>query len=371
MPKSKDNKELIFSCPVLRGKVLGVNVYRGYAPLCTLAEISDADIYDQKKNPSGTQRDLSPKHAKDAYEYIKTQSLAFWPELFLCARNRDVLSYSPNSMENPDIGILIFDLKKIEELKSIAISRVDGNHRLHYANGKAKGFSKIEKIVSFCIAYDLKPNEEIQLFKDINKNQKPMNTSHLDKIEVKLTAEEELKRRQPELFIAQKLASDNNSPLNGLVYEGGKKPVGVIVPLRGLKTGIQYLLSQSIQLPRLSDADAQYKVILNYFKAIKKWQESAWNNPKQHIILRGAGLWGICFLGSQVIDRTLSNSKFDTKTMLEILNSGKRWDFGNKGSFMGLSGRSGALEMSKKISRHLTDPNNISTSDLFKEIMKS
>ena len=64
-------------CPAVRAKVLGVNVYRGFASLCDLADISRADIYDQQNNPTGTQRDLSPSHARDAYEYVKNKDLGF------------------------------------------------------------------------------------------------------------------------------------------------------------------------------------------------------------------------------------------------------------------------------------------------------
>jgi DGQHR domain-containing protein len=358
-------------CPVIRGNVLGVNVYRGYASLNTLAEISRADIYDLHKNPLGTQRDLSPKHAKEAYEYVKNSDLGFWPEVFLCARAKNILTFKPLSEEIPDIGILEIDVSKINSNKDISISRVDGNHRLHFAEGKEKGYSKIEKLVSFCIAFNLTREEEIQLFKDINKNQKPMNTSHLDGIDVRLTPEEELKRRTPELYIAQRLSKDVNSPLHGRIYAGGKKPVGVDIPLRGLKTGIQYMLSRSTQLPRLADAEAQYRVIKNYFSAIKQWQPKAWSVPKDYIILRGAGLWGICFLGAQVIDRAFMNNKFDTKDLLKILKSGKEWNWMNKGSFVGLSGRGGALEISNKVARHLKDANQISTDQLFDQIMSA
>lgn len=62
---------------VIRGKVLGVNVYRGFAELGVLTDISQADIYDMKDNPLGTQRDLSPKHAKEAYEYVKNSEIGF------------------------------------------------------------------------------------------------------------------------------------------------------------------------------------------------------------------------------------------------------------------------------------------------------
>ncbi len=355
--------------PVIRAKILGVNVYRGYAPLHLLADMSKADIYDQVKNPQGTQRDLSPKHAKDAYEYVKNNDLGFWPEIFLSSRQNDILQFTPINEDYNNLGILEIDINTRNNSSTIKISRVDGNHRLHYADGKEPKFSKIEKPVSFCLAYNITREEEIKLFKDINKNQKAMNTSHLDGIDVRLSPEEELKRRQPDLYIAQKLGSEFSSPLNGRIYDGGKKPVGVDVPLRSLRTGIQYMLSRSTQLPRLNDAEAQFKVIRNYFSAVKLWQPEAWKLPKEHILLRGAGLWAICFLGAQVIDRALLSDKFKTEDLLRILNSGKSWDWSNKGSFKGYSGRGGALEISIRVGRHLKDSDQLSTDELFKEIM--
>ena len=244
------SKKTTLKCAVVRAKVLGVRVYRGFANLADLADVPKADIYDQQKNPRGTQRDLNAAHARQAYEYVKNGDLGFWPEVFLCARKRDVITFYP-SQESPDLGVLEIDLKAIERSGTISISRVDGNHRLHYGDGKQSGYSRIEKLVSFCLAYGLSREEEIQLFKDINDNQRRMNTSHLDRIEVRLTPEEELKSRNPELYIAQQLGRDSKSPFHGRVYEGGKKLVGVDIPLRGLKTGIEYMLSRSTQLPHL------------------------------------------------------------------------------------------------------------------------
>jgi DGQHR domain-containing protein len=361
--------EAILKSPAVRARVLGVNVYRGFANLADLADISKADIYDQVQNPEGTQRDLSPAHARKAYEYAKNRELGFWPEVFLCARNKKVATFYPVSPDLPDLGILEIDTRLAKRRKSIAISRVDGNHRLHYADGKQTGYSRIEKLVSFCLAYDLNREELIQLFKDINDNQKRMNTSHLDRIEVRLTPNEELKHRKPDLYIAQRLSRDTTSPLHGRVFEGGKKPVGVDVPLRGLKTGIEYMLSRSTQLPHLDDAEAQYRVIRNYFSAVKKWQPKAWRSPKDYIILRGSGLWAICFTGAQVIDRALLQSEFTTGHMLAILRSGKDWDWGKNGDFKGLGGRAGALEISKRVTRKLQDKSRMSTQQLFEKIM--
>lgn len=355
--------------PAIRSKMLGVNVYRGFADLGILSDISRADIYDQKNNPLGTQRDLSIPHARDAYNYVKSKDFGFWPEVFLSARNKKILTFTPISDDYPDLGVLEIDIPKIEKANKIIISRVDGNHRLHFACGHHSGYSRINKDVSFCLAYDLTIEEEIQLFKDINKNQKPMNTSHLDKIEVRLTPEEELKKLNPDLFISQKLGHDSKSPFYERIYEGGKRPAGVDIPLRGMRTGIQYMLSRSTQIPRLSDIDAQYIVIRNYFNAVKKWEPKAWSMPKDYIMLRGSGLWAICFLGSQVIDRSLLQDKYKTDQMLEILKSGKQWNWSKKGDFVGLGGRAGALEISNRISRFIQDDNHLSTNQLFKKIM--
>jgi DGQHR domain-containing protein len=355
--------------PAVRGRVLGVNVYRGFAKLCDLADLSIADIYEQNDNPRGTQRDLSVPHARDAHAYVKTHDLGFWPEVFLCARLKSAITFTPMSDEQPDIGFLEFDLVRIRDAKSIAISRVDGNHRLHFVDGKTEGYGRIEKTASFCIAYDLSRDDEIQLFKDINKNQKSMNTSHLDEIEVRLTPEEELKRRSPQLYIAQRLADDPNSPLHGRIYQGGKKKAGVDIPLRGVKTGIEYMLSRSTQLPHLDDAEAQYRVIRNYLGAFKKWQPKGWTEPKEYIVLRGAGFWAVCFIGAHVIDRALLQDKFSSSDMLEVLRSGKHWDWSKNGDFKGMSGRGGALEISKMVTRKLQDKSRMSTKELFKKIM--
>ena len=358
-------------CAAIKGKVLGVKVFRGYLKLSEISSISKADIYDAKKNPQGTQRDLSPKHAKEAYEYVKNSDFGFWPEVFLCARDNSILNFKPLSEDYPEIGVLEINVSKIEDSKKILLSRVDGNHRLHYGNSSEKGFVKIEKDVSFCIAFDLTREEEIKLFKDINKNQKPMNTSHLDGIDVRLSPEDELKRRQPELFIGKELNTDKTSPFYQRIYDGGKKPAGVDIPLRAIKTGLQYMYSRSTQLHRLNDTDAQYIIIKNYFNAIKKWIPDAWSKPKDFIALRGVGLWALCYLGSQVIDRGLLNGKFDEDTFLDILNSGKEWDWSNKGDFKGFSGAQGAQEISNKIARHLKNTNQISTEELLREIKKA
>lgn len=354
--------------PVIKGTVLGVNVYRGFARLCDLARISKADIYDQVNNPTGTQRDLNPKHAREAYEYVRTHDLAFWPEVFLCAREPNVIDFSPNE-GTPSIGILRVNLGRIIDDEGIAISRVDGNHRLHFADGSEEEFPPIEKEVSFCLAYDLSLEEEIILFRDINDNQRRMNTSHLDNIEARLTPSEQFKLREPEIYIARKLGQEEDSPLYERIYEGGKKSQGQDIPLRTLSLGINYMLIRPTKLRALRDADAQYKVIKNYFEAVKRWQPLAWQEPRKYLVLRGAGLWAICLIGADVIDKVLGKGTFKEDAMYEVLTSGKNWDWSNKGDFQGYSGAGGAQKISDFVTSEFQDDSGISVKQLFKQIM--
>lgn len=362
------NPEFSLKIPVIRGTVLGATVYRGHAKLSELARISKADIYDQINNPLGTQRDLNLKHAKDAYEYVKNRDFAFYPEVFLCIRNKKVSNFISYKGSN-DFGTLTIDLTIAINPKSIAISRVDGNHRLHLVDGSIIEFPPIDKIVSFCIAYNLNREQEIILFKDINDNQKRMSTSHLDNIEIRLTPEDQLKRESPDLYIAQKLGREPKSSLYGKVHEGGKKHPNMIIPLRALRTGISYMLSRSSQLPLLNSADAQFALVKNYFSAIKKWQKDAWENPNDYIVMRGSGLWAICFIGSNVIDKVLIEEKYKSDDMLKILKSGKNWDWSNTGDFKGYGGRGGALEISKKVTNQFFGGSKLSSQDFIKKMM--
>lgn len=357
--------------PVVRARIFGVNLYRGYASLSFLADISKPDIYNQQSNPQGTQRDLNEAHAKDAYKYAKDRIMGFWPEIFLCARDNSVLTYFPISDEFTDCGYIEIDIDKIKtNTEEILISRIDGNHRLHFSNGEIKGYPRLDQEVSFCMSFNLSIEEEIMLFKDINKNQKPMNTSHLDTIEVRLSNEDELVKKSPSLYIANKLSEEENSPLKNLVSKSTKKVTSNFIPLRSLHVGIEYLLSKSIQLPRLDNIQAQYKLIENYLNAVKQWQPKPFEEHKKYLMLRGVGLWSICLIGSYIIDTSINNKEFSVEYMLNLLNSGKIWDWSNNGDFKGYSGKGGANEISNKITREIKSRNGQSIDEMISEILK-
>jgi DGQHR domain-containing protein len=351
---------------VIKAKVLGVDVYRGFAKLCDLTNISQADVFDQTHNPLGTQRDLNEKHAKEAYAYVRDNELAFWPEVFLCVREPRVASFIA-SQDTGMVGVLTIDTQVVKKSSKIFISRVDGNHRLHYAGGNEPGFPSITKEVSFCLAYNLTLEQEIRLFRDINNNQRRMNTSHLDNIDARLAQDEV--RKNPPLYMAKRLNKDAESPFFERIFEGGAKPAYFAIPLRAMKSGIAYMLSQPSKLSGLPDMDAQYVVIRNYFCAVKKWQPEAWAEPRKYLLLRGAGLWAVCFIGADVIHRTLDAGKFETKDMLSILESGPKWDWSNKGNFQGYSGRGGAAKIRDTVVAKFEDKSGISLHKLASQIL--
>lgn len=361
------NKEVHIQ--VIKGEVLGIELFRGYAPLSILSKISKPDVYDAEKNPQGTQRDLSPKHAKEAYEYARFRDFAFWPEVFLCVRDESVFRFQSGA--DNKFGEIIIDLGKIEtHPDTVYISRVDGNHRLFYADGLTEGYEPIEKEVSFCITEKLDINQEIILFRDINNNQRRMNTSHLDNIEFRLSEEESMKKLNPALYISKKLGTDSDSPFYQRIFDGGKKKDKYQIPLRSLNTGITYMFSRPTKLNALKDPEAQLKLIKNFFIAFKNWVPDSWNEPGKYIPLRGVGLWAICFIGAEVIDRVLEKGKFDSEDMYFVLKSGKNWDWSVTGDFSGYSGRGGAIKIRDMVVNEFVSDKGISLKDLYNRIME-
>jgi DGQHR domain-containing protein len=359
---------MMLKIPVIAGEVLGVRVYRGFAPLADLSRISKPDVYDAVSNPNGTQRDLSPKHAREAYEYVRNSDFGYWPEVFLCARDTKIMTFVATNQKS-GFGILEINDALATKSKRILISRVDGNHRLYYGDGSIEGYQPIDRIVSFCIAVDINLKQELIIFRDINNNQRRMNTSHLDKIDSRLAGQPNIKKRAPSLYIAEQLANDPESPFTKLVYEGGKRQAGAFIPLRSLKTGIEYMFSRPTKLNALNDVEAQYKIIRNYFDALKRYEPDAWSKPSDYILLRGAGLWAACFIGAEVIDRTLGQGKYKSDDMLKVLRSGKKWDWTKDGEFKGLSGRGGAVRIRDLVIGELADESGVSVKSLFEKIM--
>src|SRR5690348_9139265 len=139
--KTLRRTDSILRIPVVRATVMGLSVVRGYARICDLADISKPDIYDASSNPTGTQRDLSPQHARDAYQYLKSEDVGFFPEVFLALRDPEAATFRVTN-QSRGYGTLEIARAAIKRSDEIKISRVDGNHRLHLADGHEEGYPR-------------------------------------------------------------------------------------------------------------------------------------------------------------------------------------------------------------------------------------
>ncbi len=307
---------------VLVGKCLGHKAYRGFASLAEIAELSRADIFDQDKNRSGTQRNLSFQHARKAYQYVADKEKAFYPEMILNVRDKSYVEFSPiTTQDQVEFGTLEF-VRDPRQSNEIVVSRLDGNHRLWFADGHEKGMDPVSRPVSFCILTLEDLNAELELFRDINDNQMGMNTSHLQNITARLLGDKALKVQNPALYIVQRLTKDKQSPLYGLVHEGGKVRKDATLAgltIANLTSAVKDMLGRSAKLAQFPDADAQYKVIKNYWAALKKWLPRAWKHPRDYIIFKGVGLYAVSYVGIEIIDRSLLKGKYSSNDMLEYL----------------------------------------------------
>ena len=345
--------------------------YRGSAPLAHLAMISQPDIFDQLTNPEGLQRDLSPSHANDAYNYAAKPADSDWPRAFpevvLNVRKKSAVKIT--RMDEGDLGsnrwILRFDANAIRA-GDITVSRVDGNHRLYYAAGDDR-HDPLLADAPFQIHFGLTREQEAKLFVDINHNQKGMNTSHLHVLQNRLTPEQQEIKENPDRWIAMRLAEEADSPWHGLVHLGGSKQSARLqgltrsVSLASLQAGVKRTLQKSQYIHDLTDIQAQYALIRNYWMAVKKVFSEEWANPKEYLLLKNVGVWSVSFLGGTIIDRCVPRGKFTPDDMAYYLTQCRaRWDWDKRvatgdRSVAGMSGNRAAMIVAAAMAEELTD----------------
>ena len=311
-------------------KNLDTTCYRGSAPLAHLALISQGDVFDQEENPEGIQRGLLPKHASDAYEYVHSRSDSnhprAYPEVVLNIRDKKVVQVEPisesldhDSHDGTQIVHMKFDLNAMRSGK-VSVSRVDGNHRLFYADGDERR-DPLMASAPFQIHYGLTKEQERSLFFDINSNQKGLNTSHLAIMQHRLTPEQEEIKDHLDRWIANKLTEDPLSPWHGMVHKGGSKQgarlQGLVRPVNfvALQTGVDKLLKKSQYIRDFTDANAQYVIVRNYWKAVKTVFATEWGSPKEYLLLRNLGVVSFSILGGTIIDRCIPRGKANIEDM--------------------------------------------------------
>jgi DGQHR domain-containing protein len=345
-------------------KNLDTTCYRGDATLAHLALLSQPDVYDQVSNPEGLQRDLSPKHASDAYDYVKRppdpKYPRAYPELVVNVRDKKVIKLEPIAGMPEGCAPqyrLTFDLKKMES-GNVFVSRTDGNHRLEHAAGDDRREPLLAS-VPVQVHIGLTRDQERSLFVDINANQKGFMQS-------KMTPEQQEIRDHLDRWIAKRLTDDPTSPWHGIVHMGGSKKgsraqgLPRAVNFGSLQTGVARILSKSQYIHDLTEPHAQYAIIRNYWLAVKTVFAEEWAAPKQYLLLKNIGVLSFSILGGTIIERCLAHGKFEVKEFahyLEQVRGRFNWSAhaSGDGAVSGMSGNRAALIIAGEMAAQLSD----------------
>jgi hypothetical protein len=74
-------------------------------------------------------------------------------------------------------------------------------------------------------------------------------------------------------------------------------------------------------------------------------------------------------VGAEVIDRCLEAKEYSAKSMLQILRSGKEWDWRKNGHFRGYSGQGGARRIAEEVVREFESETETSIASLTQKIL--
>jgi DNA sulfur modification protein DndB len=368
--KLKDRQKIDVS-PIyaIQGKCFGVVSYRGFAPLSVLSRMSTADEYHQLTNPTGTQRNLNYKHAKDAYHYAKDHSNkkdALWPEIILNIRLQDALTIStkgaakgPKDVRLSSIKIQI-DWEKIRSCKvseKIAVSRVDGNHRLYYVGGEInKKYPPLDSVYSpFCITDGISVDDEKLIFMTINHHQKKLNVDHLLRLKQQLSTPDEMWTKNRALWLVTRLGEDRKSPFFKEVHKGGKKTKveSYLIRQKSLLDGVNQILRNFTIHKKIYDREKLLTIIINYFNSVKSLWPDEWIDSRKYKLMTNTGLQAIGIVGGMLMNMLSPSGSLKEKDFMDRLIQLKRekrncWE--SKGEFMeGRSGRPGAQKIADEI----------------------
>ena len=388
------------------GKNLNLFQIRGFASLETLADISAADVYDQEENEYGTQRELKPAHAKEAYKYAigavevdSSMDPRAFPEVILNVRTPDLiqcvqdgiefsidsLDFDSDDVINCDVIINIQDLHYPAVQYEPEISRVDGNHRLSSVP-KVEDREEVSfPIASFAIFVGLTKDQERKIFADINGNQAKMNTSHLLQILAKRKGDSSLysESTRPAWF-ATVMSSPGHS-FEGRVFMGGakkgvKKLTGGTLPITFaalvsmMKHTLGSLKSELIEafptelcveaengndesmLVLKQSAEGFVQLFEYFWQSVQEVFPEAWNDTKKssYVLYDAVGNVALSMLAGDIISDVMksdNSTEEDIKTYIkkEVSNLDHAGVTLAKSDYPGFAGLAGAKRLYEKL----------------------
>lgn len=392
------NEVLIKNCLV--GRNLNLAVIRGFSSLDFLSDISSADVFDQTHNKWGTQRELQPKHAREASEYafdsISANPLVdprAFTEVILNVRDLatvtilrngqelDFLSVSSDINDSEPVDLLIRTnaIQLPQPKYAPQISRVDGNHRLSEIPSHAEREGMTFPSVPFAMFIGLSTDHERKIFRDINGNQAKMNTAHLAQIKITLEGDNALLDPKTRGLWFAKALSAPGMAFEGMVFEGGakagiKEALGTVPPitLNGLQSMMNETLRrmegfqaelfppEDVALAKSGDELAFANILANgeklanvidrFWKAIKSVFSEPWQDKKNFILLQSIGYQATSSFAAILIADLVKEHKVQQADFEKELNKIKHAGFTYaKEEFQGYAGAAGASKVFEKL----------------------
>ena len=317
--------------PVVRHVQKGVFCYLGHLSAAQSRRLTFADSYPA--NPAegrlGYQRAPNARRAREFAEYLRHQDSGFMTPILL--NSRQPLDYvAANGSE--DVGEL--RLKPSDRL-----AKIDGQHR---GWGVEEFLGDEAYPVPFMLFEQLPEDEEQELFVAINREQKRVSMSHV--LYVKDRAGDE----DPITEIALRLNDDDRSPWYHRINVIGAAGTGRSVTLQGLREGLETLLGQP-KIRALGD-DVKYEIAVTYWRVVAETWPRAWENPKQHLLTKAVGLYGLSRSGSRLLPECVSGldvaHPVDVDRLRRYLQKARDVDWRSDGEFAGLGGQGGAAKVS-------------------------
>lgn len=302
-------------------------VFLGFATALDLSRISFPDTLDEFSG-KGYQRRFHRQHSLEFKRYIQQPGATTIPLTFNLRPDRKGWDLKRNTQG----ASLIVDVHSMP-----VMSQVDCQHRL--------GYLKESQIPFAFMAYiGLTIEEEMEIFRIINGKAKGLSGSLLDFTESRLV-EDDLKAVRPELFLALVLHEDRRSPWYKSLDLGGNRTTGLqrVASLRTMQKGVRRFLREA-GLSNKEVSDSIATLLIDYWRAVTVVLPKQWSQPRQHVLVKGIGVYCLMSLAGELYRESLSKAGMcDIDYFITMLSDFVNdIDWSNKGTMQGYGGAGGA-----------------------------
>lgn len=297
----------------------------GFAPARLLYALSFADVLNEDTG-QGYQRRFNPQHSLDFRKYIQLDGSSTIPLTFnLRPRTDGAWQIKEGSSS---AGVL-----EVDANAGKVLTQVDCQHRLGYLND-------LDIELPFMCFIGLTEHEEMEVFNVINSKAKGLSTSLLDFHDATLA--NDLASERPELFIALHLNNDVESPWYRQLDLGGSSTSGLRrrASLRTMQKAIKRFLAQTKVLRQHSPENAA-QIVLDFWAAVAVVLREAWDNPRQHLINKGVGVYALMTMASDLYLEMMGqgcDKRYFVTTLAEFISD---IDWTTQGPLKGLGGEGG------------------------------